>query len=163
MAGACPGFARPGENKQTLPNIVILYADDMGYGDLGLLNPDSKISTPHLDTLAQEGMRFTDAHSSSGICTPSRYALLTGTYHWRKFHDIVHSFGQPVFDSELTLAEMLRRQGYQTACIGKWHLGWDWSAIHGGPPTEEKVGAKPEDYDWSKPIPGGPTARGLDY
>ena len=163
MAGACPGFARPGENKQTLPNIVILYADDMGYGDLGLLNPDSKISTPHLDTLAQEGMRFTDAHSSSGICTPSRYALLTGTYHWRKFHDIVHSFGQPVFDSELTLAEMLRRQGYQTACIGKWHLGWDWTAIHVGPPTEEKVGAKPEDYDWSKPIPGGPTARGFDY
>ncbi len=163
---ACGGlsrFSQAIESGKKMPNIVIMYADDMGYGDLGILNPDSKIPTPHLDTLAREGMRFTDAHSSSGICSPSRYALLTGTYHWRKFHDIVHSFGQPVFDGELTLPEMLRRQGYQTACIGKWHLGWDWNAIRVGPPTVEKIGAKPEDYDWSKPIPGGPTARGFDY
>lgn len=162
-AGACPRLAWSGENDRPLPNIVIIYADDMGYGDLGVLNPDSKIPTPHLDGLARDGMRFTDAHSSSGICTPSRYALLTGTYHWRKFHDIVHSFGQPVFDNELTVAEMLRQQGYQTACIGKWHLGWDWDAVRLGPRTKEKVGAKPEDYDWSKPIPGGPTNRGFDY
>ena len=71
------------------PNIVILYADDMGYGDLSANNPKSKIPTPHLDKLAKEGMRFTDGHSSSAICTPSRYALLTGRYHWRKFHGIV--------------------------------------------------------------------------
>src|SRR6188508_2142698 len=72
------------------PNIVILYADDMGYGDLAIQNPDSKIRTPHLDQLAREGLRFTDAHSSSGVCTPSRYAMLTGRFHWRKFHSIVN-------------------------------------------------------------------------
>ena len=81
------------------PNIVILYADDMGYGDLGIQNPDSKIPTPNLDRLAREGMRFTDAHSSSGVCTPSRYALLTGRFHWRKFHGIVNSFDPPVLDA----------------------------------------------------------------
>ena len=74
------------------PNIVILYADDMGYGDLAVQNPDSKIPTPHLDRLAREGMRFTDAHSSCGVCTPSRYALLEGRYHWRKFHGMVNAF-----------------------------------------------------------------------
>ena len=112
------------------PNIVILYADDMGYGDLGIQNPDSKIPTPNLDRLAQEGMRFTDAHSSSGVCTPSRYAMLHGRYHWRKFHGIVNSFDQPVLDEDrTTLAELLKLQGYKTACIGKWHLGWDWNAI----------------------------------
>ena len=84
----------------TRPNIVILYADDMGYGDLGVQNPESKIPTPHLDRLATEGTRFTDAHSSSGICTPSRYALLHGRYHWRKFHGIVNSFDQPILDAE---------------------------------------------------------------
>jgi len=150
------------------PNIVILYADDMGYGDLAAQNPDSKIPTPNLDRLAKEGLRFTDAHSSSGICTPSRYALLTGRYHWRKFHNIVQSFGASVFDDQrLTLPEMLKEQGYHTACIGKWHLGWNWNAI-------KKKGAKPQgdgkrkayastDFDWSKPIPGGPLAHGFDY
>ncbi len=84
------------------PNIVILYADDMGWGDLGAQNPESKIPTPHLDRLAAQGTRFTDAHSSSGVCTPSRYALLHGRYHWRKFHGIVNSFDQPILDAERT-------------------------------------------------------------
>jgi arylsulfatase A len=152
------------------PNIVILYADDMGYGDLGVQNPESKIPTPRLDQLAREGMRFTDAHSSSGICTPSRYALLTGRYHWRKFHDIVHAFGPPVFeDAETTLPEMLRAQGYATACIGKWHLGWDWQAImRPGAQPAVREGDKEKsylaaDFDWSLPIPGGPLAQGFDY
>ena len=103
------------------PNILILYADDLGYGDLKILNPKSKIPTPHLEKLAKEGMIFTDGHSSSGICTPSRYALLTGRYHWRKFHGIVNAFGASAFNSErLTLPEMLRDCGYNTAAIGKW-------------------------------------------
>ena len=142
-------------------NVVILYADDMGYGDLGANNPASKIPTPHLDRLAAEGMRFTDAHSSSGICSPSRYALLTGRHHWRDFHGIVNSLGPTVFKpGQLTLPQLLREKGYATACIGKWHLGWDWNAIR-------RPGTKPgshhhADFDWSRPIPGGPLARGFD-
>jgi arylsulfatase A len=88
---AVPAIDALGAATSSRPNIVILYADDMGYGDLGIQNPESKIPTPNLDRLAREGLRFTDAHSSSGICTPSRYALLTGRFHWRKFHDIVNS------------------------------------------------------------------------
>ena len=91
-------------SKNKKPNILILYADDLGYGDLKILNPKSKIPTPHLEKLAKEGMIFTDGHSSSGICTPSRYAMLTGRYHWRKFHGIVNAFGDSAFDTErLTL------------------------------------------------------------
>lgn len=150
-----------------LPNIVIIYADDMGYGDLAIQNSDSKIPTPNLDQLAREGVRFTDGHSSSGICTPSRYALLTGRYHWRKFHNIVGSWGPGVFSKErLTLPEMLQAKGYRTACIGKWHLGFDWEAIRR--PDAKRVGEGkkknwPADaFDWSKPIPDGPLDHGFD-
>ena len=102
------------------PNILILYADDMGYGDFGANNPVSKIPTPHLDRLAAEGLRFTDGHSSSGICTPSRYAMLTGRHHWRDFHGIAGAYDGTVFKpGQLTLPAMLRQQGYATACIGK--------------------------------------------
>ncbi|MBL8808640.1 MAG: sulfatase-like hydrolase/transferase [Planctomycetaceae bacterium] len=147
------------------PNIVILYADDMGYGDLGVQNADSRIPTPHLDRLAKEGTRFTDAHSSSGVCTPSRYALLHGRYHWRKFHGIVNSFDQPVMDDErVTIPEMLKDKGYRTACIGKWHLGWDWNAIRvSDVKPDQKTGFPPSAFDWSKPIPEGPLAHGFDY
>ncbi|MEM0927041.1 MAG: arylsulfatase, partial [Planctomycetota bacterium] len=118
--------------------------------------------------LAEEGLRFTDAHSSSGICTPSRYALLTGRYHWRKMHGIVNAWGGSVIaDARLTLPEMLKVKGYRTACIGKWHLGFDWSAIR-------RPGAKPSksgratvyaarDFDWDEAIPDGPLAHGFDY
>lgn len=128
------------------PNIIILYADDMGYGDLGANNPASKIPTPHLDRLAAEGMRFTDGHSSSGICTPSRYAMLTGRHHWRDFHGIAGPFDGPVFKpGQLTLPAMLRQQGYATACIGKWHLGMDWEAIR--KPGTPKKSIKHTDFD----------------
>jgi arylsulfatase A len=161
LSGALPLGAA---GSARLPNIVILYADDMGFGDLAIQNPDTRIPTPHLDRLAREGTRFTDAHSSSGICTPSRYALLTGRFHWRKFHSIVNSFGPPVFDAELTLPAMLRRQGYRTACIGKWHLGWDWDAIkRPGAKADPKTGYAPDAFDWSRRIPGGPLDRGFDY
>lgn len=150
-----------------LPSIVILYADDMGPGDLAAANPESKIPTPNLDRLCREGTRFSDAHSSSGICSPSRYALLHGRYHWRKFHSIVQSFGQPVLDDEReTIAEVLRAKGYATACIGKWHLGWDWDAIRRpgvAARPEGKAPHDPDDFDWSLPIPGGPLAHGFDH
>lgn len=154
----------------SLPNIVILYADDMGYGDLACQNPESKIPTPNLDRLAAEGLRFTDAHSSSGICTPSRYALLTGRFHWRKFHQIVNSFDPSVLDeAEFTLAEMLQARGYRTGCIGKWHLGWNWSDIQ-KPDAKYEPDAKgrnrvyaPDAFDWSRPVSGGPLSHGFDY
>ncbi len=151
------------------PNIVILYADDMGYGDLGIQNADSKIPTPNLDKLAMSGMRFTDGHSSSGVCTPSRYAMLTGRFHWRKFHSIVNSFDPPALASELTIAEMLESKGYRTACIGKWHLGWNWDDIKKPGAVPEAVGTgkdkafSPNAFDWTKPISGGPLSHGFHY
>lgn len=162
----CPPLSLSGQER---PNIVIIYADDMGYGDLNCQNSNSKIPTPNLDQLASEGMRFTDAHSSSGICSPSRYALLTGTYHWRRQHDIVKSMGKPFFeDTDVTLPQVLKSNGYKTACIGKWHLGWDWK-FKNKPSGEVTQWGKtrkfyyPEDMDWSKPISGGPLDRGFDY
>ncbi len=150
------------------PNVLVIYADDLGYGDLRVNNPDSKIPTPNLNKLAQQGMRFTDGHSSSGICTPSRYALLTGRHHWRDFHGIVNAFGGSVFVPErLTLPEMMKQQGYDTAAIGKWHLGLDWDAIRKPDAVAKKQGRNtfwgPEDFDWSKSIPDGPLAHGFDH
>ena len=161
------GLLRVDCQAAELPNIVIIYADDMGYGDLGIQNPDSKIPTPHLDRLAEEGLRFSDAHSSSGICTPSRYALLTGRYHWRKFHGIVNAWGDSVFaEDRLTLPEMLKLKGYHTACIGKWHLGFDWAAIRKPDAQSIRVGNKTtwpaSAFDWSKSIPNGPLDHGFD-
>lgn len=159
----------PASEEALKPNILIIYADDLGFGDLASYNPNTKIPTPHLDRLAEEGMLFTDGHSSSGICTPSRYALLTGRHHWRKFHGIVGTFEDSVFSpEELTLPEMLQQNGYTTAAIGKWHLGWDWSSIL--KEDAEKVfygnGKRftygPEAFDWSKPIADGPLAHGFD-
>jgi arylsulfatase A len=162
LASACS--AVPERPRRPL-NVVILYADDLGYGDLGCYQQDSKIPTPHLDRLAAQGVRFTDAHSSSGICTPSRYALLTGRHHWRKFHGIVNAFGPSVFDdARLTMPEMFREHGYRTACIGKWHLGWDWQAIRreGAEPVRGQ-GYDAAAFDWSRAVPGGPLAHGFEH
>lgn len=173
---ACDTTLLRAQDDIALPNILIIYADDLGYGDLSVQNPSSKIPTPNLDRLARQGMRFTDAHSSSGVCTPSRYALLTGQYHWRKLHGIVGSFGSSVIDAErLTLPEMLQERGYTTAAMGKWHLGWDWNAIRKPDakrvqvevPKEDpwlpKTAWGPEAFDWSQPIPDGPLAHGFDH
>ncbi len=162
----------PGLSAEKKQNILLIYADDLGYGDLSIQNETSKIPTPHLDQLARDGMRFTDGHSSSGICTPSRYALLTGRHHWRDFYGIVNSFGDSVFAPErLTLPEMLQEKGYHTAAIGKWHLGWDWAAIR---KADAKPTVRPDDkrkrqawsYDafhWEKSIPNGPLAHGFHH
>lgn len=150
------------------PSVLIIYADDLGYGDLRVNNPKSKIPTPSLNRLAEQGMRFTDGHSSSGICTPSRYALLTGRHHWRDFHGIVNALGGSVFKPErLTLPEMMKVSGYDTAAIGKWHLGWDWAAIRQS--DAKKIGSGrratwgPEAFDWDRSIPDGPLAHGFDH
>lgn len=154
---------------QDRPNIVIIYADDLGYGDISDQNPESKITTANIDRLASQGMRFTDGHSSSGICSPSRYALLTGNYHWRRQHGIVGVFGKPFFqDGESTLASLLKDEGYVTGAIGKWHLGWDWrfvSKTTGDTVGWNEIKDQPDyisEYAIVQPVPGGPLARGFD-
>jgi arylsulfatase A len=136
------------------PNIVYILADDLGFGDVGCYNLQSKIPTPNLDRLAKEGMRFTDAHSPSAVCTPTRYALLTGRYAWRTRlqRNVLGPYSQPLIaEKQLTVPAMLRAQGYATACIGKWHLGWGW-------PKPDADGSR----DFTKPISDGPTTRGFD-
>jgi arylsulfatase A-like enzyme len=112
------------------PNILILLADDLGYGDVHCYNPQrGKIPTPNIDRLAAEGMRFTDGHSSAGACTPSRYSLLTGRYDWRSRlqRGVLGGFGAPLIPpTRLTIAGLAKQHGYRTACIGKWHLGMNW-------------------------------------
>jgi arylsulfatase A-like enzyme len=112
------------------PNIVYILTDDLGYGDIGALNPSNKINTPQIDRLVAEGVTFTEAHSSSAVCTPSRYSILTGRYNWRTTlkSGVLSGFSKPLIENgRMTVADLLRSQGYQTAYIGKWHLGLDWA------------------------------------
>lgn len=138
------------------PNIVVILADDLGWGDVQCNNPErGKIATPNIDRLAAQGMRFTDGHSSSGVCSPSRYTLLTGRYHWRTGRaGIVGQYGPPMIAEDcLTVPGLLKQHGYRTAAVGKWHLGWDWPATGKG---------KERKFDWAQPIRNGPTTRGFD-
>ena len=144
-------FAATGSSLQLVaadqrPNVVILYADDMGVADVSYGDAQAKIQTPNFDRLASSGMTFTDGHSSSGICSPSRFALLTGQDHWRRFHGIANALDGPVFQNDdFTIAKMFKKRGYRTACFGKWHLGWDFDAIR-KPDVEKKDWAKAESY-----------------
>ena len=108
------------------PNIVLILADDFGVGDIQAHYPDNKIATPHLDQLAREGMRFTDAHSPSAVCSPTRYGIMTGRYSWRtRMQEWVIAAYEPplIAEDRPTLPGFLRDQGYATTIIGKWHLG----------------------------------------
>jgi arylsulfatase A-like enzyme len=151
------------------PNIVVILADDMGYGDVKCNYPDGKIPTPHLDRLASQGMRFTDAHAPSSLCTPTRYAVLTGQYAWRTRlkAGVLWEYDKPLIEERrLTLPAMLRQHGYRTAAVGKWHLGLNWpfaSAESAKKIAKNRDSATCADIDWSKPISGGPTDRGFDY
>lgn len=132
------------------PNIVIILADDLGYGDLRSYNADSKIPTRHLDRLAAEGMRFTDAHSPSGVCTPTRYGLLTGRYAWRTSlkRGVLNGYSPLLIEpGRSTLASLVKQRGYATAAIGKWHLGLGT--------------AQPADF--TRPLEPGPLQVGFDY
>ena len=146
------------------PNIVFILADDLGYGDLGCYNKDSKIPTPHLDQFAREGMRFTDAHSPSSVCSPTRYALLTGRYAWRSRlqRGVLGPWDKPLIAPErLTVASLLKQHGYTTACIGKWHLGVNWQATDGLPASTRNNPLS--NVDFTKPFADGPTTRGFDH
>ena len=124
------------------PNIVFIMVDDMGYGDAGCYNPKSKIPTPHIDSLAQDGMRFTDAHSPGALCHPSRYGLLTGQHPFRA--DVASWRTRAVIGkNQTTIASLLQSNGYRTAMVGKWHLGFD-------------------ENGYNNPLPGGPVDRGFD-
>jgi arylsulfatase A-like enzyme len=125
--------------KIAKPNIVYILSDDLGIGDVSCYNSDSKIQTPNIDKLASRGVIFTDAHSSSSVCTPTRYGILTGRYNWRTKLKSGVLFGYDISlldPKRQTVASFLQTQGYYTGVVGKWHLGWDWANINAG---KEKV------------------------
>lgn len=135
------------------PNIILILADDMGYGDPGVYNPESKVPTPHIDALAARGIRYTDAHTNSAVCTPTRYGILTGQYSWRGplKQGVTWSYDDLIVDTSMhTTADVLDDAGYYTACVGKWHLGLGWT------PAGDSV-------RFDVPISQGPNDVGFDY
>jgi arylsulfatase A len=157
---ALPVAAQP----TTKPNIVFILADDLGYGDVGCYNAEAKVATPNLDRLAREGMRFTDAHSPSTVCTPSRYSLLTGRMAFRiPYRSVFEGVGGPclIKEDQLTLPQLLRNQGYTTAMTGKWHVGLTFFDKDGQRITKGGIeGVRQIDY--SRAIPDAPIHRGFD-
>jgi arylsulfatase A-like enzyme len=154
----------------TRPNIVFILADDMGYGDVNFLNGNSKIPTPNIDRIGREGRYFTDAHSPSALCTPTRYGVLAGQYCWRTriTRGVCWGYSKHLISPErMTVASLLQSQGYNTACVGKWHLGMDMQTRQGGiiQDTHSTVDTRAynADIDWNAPILNGPTTVGFDH
>ena len=181
LAGlVCLAEILPAQAAESRPNIVLINADDLGYGDVGCYGA-TLLRTPNIDALAAAGRRFTDAHTASAVCSPSRYGLLTGRYNWRTALQagIVRHYGDPLIDEgRVTVPSFLKGHGYRTACFGKWHLGmgWDFEATPefmpagdgfnsrpypGDPPADEATRALWNEA-FSKPTTGGPTTRGFD-
>lgn len=151
-----------GKDRLGMPNIIYILADDMGPGDVSAYNPKGKIPTPNIDRLAHEGVMFTDAHTNSSVCTPTRYGILTGRYAWRTpLKSQVLSGHSPhlIEIGRETVASLLKKQGYATACFGKWHLGMDWPSTDG----KEVRKSAPKNVDFKAPIKNGPNDVGFDY
>jgi arylsulfatase A-like enzyme len=149
LGALCQDLGCAPDNGTSRPNIILILADDLGWGDLGCYGA-TEIETPHCDRLAREGIRFTDAHSSSGVCSPSRYSVLTGRYAWRtwlKNGILMEHMPLLIETGRLTIAQMLHDRGYATACIGKWHLGWGNDLYP----------------NWSEEVAPGPLEVGFDY
>jgi arylsulfatase A-like enzyme len=156
---SAPSLARA-QTVPRPPNIVFILADDLGIGDVGCYNAASKIKTPNLDRLAGQGMRFTDAHSPSAVCTPTRYGILTGRYAWRTRlqSGVLFGLSAPLIARDRpTVATLLKAKGYHTACFGKWHLGLGWA----GKTTDDPL-LKGGEVDYSKPLSDSPLSHGFD-
>lgn len=169
------------------PNVILMFVDDLGYGDVSCLNPESKIRTPNIDALAERGTVFTDAHATSALCTPSRYGLLTGRYNWRSSlkQGVLLGGGAPLIEpGRKTMANLFRDAGYTTACVGKWHLGMGWTRkaefdgseygaadevaamkaeLAAGAPGMHKHVIDMVDVDFDAPCTDGPIKHGFDY
>ncbi len=148
------------------PNVIYILADDLGYGDLA--HAGGKAATPHCDRLAREGMRFTASHTTSSVCTPTRYGILTGRYNWRSTmkKGVLWGMSEPLIESKrLTVPGFLKKQGYHTAVVGKWHLGLGWQMLPNGEKRQAKTGPTKGDgwqIDYGKKVSGGPLAIGFD-
>ncbi|WP_414660835.1 sulfatase family protein [Horticoccus sp. 23ND18S-11] len=167
VAGGAFAASAPSAANPTRPNIVLILCDDLGYGDVKANNPASKIATPHMDRIAREGVRFSDAHTPSSVCSPTRYGLLTGRYNWRtKLQSGVLGGLSPrlIEPGRATMASMLKAQGYHTTAVGKWHLGMDWVKLPGKTVAELSVETAEQvrNVDYTKPIANGPTSVGFD-
>ncbi len=165
-AFACSDTSRKTDSASGRPpNVILLLADDLGWGDLRVYDRSSVNPTPNIDRLARQGIRFTDAHSPSSVCTPTRYGILTGRYAWRTRLEsrVLRYFDPPLIETgRLTLPEMLRRRGYATAAIGKWHLGLNVPAKDGSGFARMDGRHLPPDPDFTAPIQGGPLDLGFD-
>ena len=181
LAVATPMITSLGQlpsSVDSYPNVLLIYADDLGYGDVGCYNPESKVPTPHMDHLATEGIRFADAHSPSTVCTPSRYSVMTGRMAFRLDYAGVFTGVQGpclIAEDRLTLPEMLKERGYETALFGKWHIGMTFRDKEGQPVYELQDAIVAEHgrlssgiklveiVDFSKKIEGGPLDHGFDH
>lgn len=154
MLISCTPQGAANKTKTSHPNIIYVLADDLGTGDVKAFNPESKVPTPNLDQLASDGMMFTDAHTSSAVCTPTRYGIITGRYNWRSRLKSSVLWGEDpalIPNDRLTVASLLKAAGYYTAFIGKWHLGWDWGKDEDG------------NIDFNQPVKNNPNDVGFDY
>jgi len=165
FAWVAQGGAAEREKK---PNILYILCDDLGYGDVKCLNAEGKIATPNMDALGEGGMMFTDCHSSSAVCSPTRYGVMTGRYNWRSplQSGVLGGLSPRLIEpGRLTVAGLLKQHGYATACIGKWHLGMDWVKLSGKEVTELSVETADQvhNVDYTQPITNGPNSVGFDY
>lgn len=161
------------EKQSNKPNIIYILTDDLGYGDVSANNPQSKTSTPNIDKLASQGIRFTDAHSPSSVCTPTRYNILTGRYCWRSRLPIgvLNGYSASLIEKDrTTVASLLKKNGYNTAVVGKWHLGLDWVEKKTKEEKSDKessnqgiLNINPEQIDFTIPPADGPLNHGFDY